>query len=40
MCFNTLLKKAAVNEQQVLKQLGPAHSEALKTILQKLVIKA
>ena len=39
-CVKPLLKKAALHEQQVLKQLGPAHSQALKTILQKLVIKA
>jgi MarR family transcriptional regulator, organic hydroperoxide resistance regulator len=35
-----LLKKAALHEQQVLRLLGNAHSASLKTILQKLVVKA
>ncbi len=35
-----LLKKAATHEQQVLNFLGDAHSASLKSILQKLVVKA
>lgn len=35
-----LLKKAALHEQQVLKLLGHTNSASLKTILQKLVVKA
>lgn len=35
-----LLKKAATHEQQILNLLGDAHSASLKSILQKLVVKA
>lgn len=35
-----LLKKAALHEQQVSKLLGNAHSASLKSILQKLIVKA
>jgi DNA-binding MarR family transcriptional regulator len=35
-----LLKKAQQHEQQVLDLLGQAHSAALKSILQKLIVKA
>ena len=35
-----LLKKAQQHEQQVLALLGHAHSASLKTILQKLIVKA
>ena len=35
-----LLKKAALHEKQVLESLGHTQSRALKTILQKLILKA
>lgn len=35
-----LLKKAQQHEQKVLTLLGPAHSTSLKSILQKLIVKA
>jgi hypothetical protein len=35
-----LLKKAALHENQVMKLLGNADSALLKSILQKLIVKA
>jgi len=35
-----LLKKAALHEKQVLSSLGDTQSHALKSILQKLIVKA